>query len=103
MASLPFRFRWDSRGAIRASHGVMPERKLRVLFIDDCEPACRATRRVLREHEITCATSARAALALIVGQAEHFDAILCDLHMPETSGEDFFHVLASARPTTRRA
>jgi PAS domain S-box-containing protein len=63
-----------------------------VLIVDD-EPAVGAVlRRVLRDHEVTVVTNARAALALLRA-GTRFDVILSDLMMPEMSGMDFYEEL----------
>ena len=71
---------------------------LRVLVIDDCAALGRTIVRQLRLHDVTFVTSVRAALALLVTQGLRFDAILCDLHMPEMNGRDFFDVLSAVLP-----
>jgi PAS domain S-box-containing protein len=68
-----------------------------VLIVDD-EPAVGAVlRRVLRDHQVTVVTSARAALA-ILRAGTRFDVILSDLMMPEMSGMDFYEELEQHLP-----
>jgi CheY-like chemotaxis protein len=74
----------------------------RVLVIDDCAPLGRTIARVLRDHEVTCVTNVRMALSLLVAQGVRYDAILCDLHMPEMNGEDFFDALRVVLPHEMR-
>jgi CheY-like chemotaxis protein len=71
---------------------------LRVLVIDDTEAIGRAIRRLLREHDVQCVTSARAAMALLTSERPPFDAVLCDLHMPDEGGIEFLAMLGAALP-----
>jgi PAS domain S-box-containing protein len=72
-------------------------RRGRILVIDD-EPTIAHTIRDLLavEHEVSLATGAREALALI-GSGEEFDVIFCDLMMPGMSGVDFYAKLSEER------
>jgi PAS domain S-box-containing protein len=68
-----------------------------VLVVDD-EPALGLVlQRVLREHEVSVVTTAKAALDLL-GAGKRFDVILSDLMMPEMSGMDFYDELARRFP-----
>jgi len=73
------------------------------LMVVDDEPMVRgAIRRLLaREHAVTAPTSARDALALIVG-GMRFDLILCDLMMPDLSGMDLYRELLRRDPEQAR-
>jgi PAS domain S-box-containing protein len=65
-----------------------PGRRGRVLVVDDEPVVATAIRRVLSpEHEVVTYTHAEDALAAITG-GERFDAILCDLMMPNMTGMD---------------
>ncbi|MDB5217355.1 MAG: sensory box histidine kinase/response regulator [Myxococcaceae bacterium] len=70
----------------------------RVLMIDD-EPALgRSTQLLLApQYDVVPVTRARRALERLAG-GEHFDAILCDLMMPEMSGIEFHEQLARTAP-----
>ena len=73
--------------------------RARVLVVDD-EPLIGATlARVLSAHEVIAVHSAREALVRI-GAGERFDAILCDLMMPDMSGMDLHASLAGSAPET---
>lgn len=75
-----------------------PTRRGRVLIIDDEQMITQTVRRTLApEHEVTTANSAREALGLMAG-GHHFDAILCDLMMPEMTGMDLHAELARTAP-----
>jgi PAS domain S-box-containing protein len=82
-----------ARSETQASKGEVPQARGEVagtvLVIDD-EPAIgMALKRLLRsEHQVTAITQAREALER-VRAGERFDAILCDLMMPEMTGMEF--------------
>jgi CheY-like chemotaxis protein len=70
----------------------------RVLIIDDEVRVTRALRRLMRQLcAVTEAHGAEDALRLIRGGAR-FDVILCDLMMPETSGEELLQLLQAEAP-----
>jgi CheY-like chemotaxis protein/two-component sensor histidine kinase len=69
----------------------------RILAIDDDRLFLTTIDRVLRKHcDLVTSTSARDALALIA--KGDFDAILCDLMMPEMTGMDLYAELLSTAP-----
>ena len=71
---------------------------MRVLLVDDDAAVCRALSRMLqRQCRVTVAGSAQEALSLLDG-GERFDAILCDIMMPETSGLDLVRTLETTHP-----
>jgi CheY-like chemotaxis protein/two-component sensor histidine kinase len=75
-----------------------PTPRRRVLVIDDEPALARMVRAMLSaEHDIVVAESGREALAKLT-QEPHFDAILCDLLMPDLSGMDLFEIVAQALP-----
>src|SRR5260370_17202273 len=53
-------------------------------------------RRILSEHDLVTAESARNALDLL--QGERFDLIFCDLSMPAMTGMDFYEELLRVLP-----
>jgi CheY-like chemotaxis protein len=59
--------------------------RLRILIVDDEPQVGRMIARLMHAHEITTVTSGEAALATLAAD-DRFDAILCDLIMPEMSG-----------------
>jgi signal transduction histidine kinase len=70
----------------------------RVLVIDDEPLLHSALRRLLsRDHEVENHVDARRALERL-GAGERFDAILCDLMMPEMDGVAFHEALARVAP-----
>jgi PAS domain S-box-containing protein len=70
----------------------------RILVVDD-EPSIGRTLQVLfrGEHDVLTATRAREALERITA-GERFDAILCDLMMPEMSGMRLFDEIGRIEP-----
>ena len=70
----------------------------RVLVIDDEPHLARAYQRVLsRHHHVTVATGGAAGLALIERDPD-YDAILCDLTMPEVDGVRIYRCLDRIAP-----
>jgi len=68
----------------------------RVLVVDDEVLVGRSLKRALFPHEVTVATTVADALALLRRQS--FDAILCDLMMPDGGGMDFHARLKREQP-----
>jgi CheY-like chemotaxis protein len=78
-----------------------PERRARILILDDEAAITRALSRLLRaRHDVEVANDARRALAMLEGGAS-FDLLLCDLEMPGMNGVDFVEALARSRPELR--
>ncbi|MDP1822220.1 MAG: response regulator [Archangium sp.] len=74
----------------------------RVLVVDDEELVGNAVKRVLRSHhDVVVARSVKAALDLL-REGATFDLIFSDLMMPEQTGIDLFHALATLRPGLER-
>ena len=75
-----------------------PRRRGRVLVVDD-EPMIQSfVSRTLRDrHDVTVDDSADSALARL-REGARFDAILCDVMMPQTSGIDFYGAVAAMAP-----
>jgi len=68
----------------------------RILVIDDEEAVGRSLKRLLRQHEVSACVSPALALELL-GEAR-FDLILCDLHMPDISGREFWDLMKRSHP-----
>lgn len=88
----------DSVEASISSQTSPSRQRARLLIIDD-EPSLALTLKYLLQdrHDVTTCTSGAEALALLRG-ASDFDAILCDLMMPGTTGMDVHAALAKERP-----
>ena len=70
----------------------------RLLIVDDEEVFAGSLQRLLSsEHEVTVVTSGQAALDRLCA-GEQFDAIVCDLLMPGTSGFDLHRELRRNAP-----
>jgi CheY-like chemotaxis protein len=72
-------------------------RRTRVLVVDDEPLVASAARRLLsRAHEVQVAHSGAAALAML--EAALFDAVLCDIMMPQMTGPELHARLSATRP-----
>jgi len=97
-----FRVTLPAAGGVTATapdSGDMPVTAgARVLMIDD-EPGMGRSTRILmaRDYDIVPVTRARDALARIE-RGERFDAIVCDLMMPEMGGLEFYEQLSRSAP-----
>jgi PAS domain S-box-containing protein len=76
----------------------VPHTRARVLAVDDDSRVLSVLARMLDGHDVSVAQGARAALAQL--QAEHagFDAVVCDVLMPDMSGIDLYHEIARRYP-----
>ncbi len=73
-------------------------RRARLMVIDDEPHILRVMERLWRrEHEVVSCLSAREALSLLEA-GERFDAIFCDLMMPQLTGMGFFERLSALDP-----
>ncbi|MCU1279067.1 MAG: fixL4, partial [bacterium] len=73
-------------------------RRARVLVIDDEPSVLMATRRLLgRSHDVTTCMSGAEALTTLRGGAS-FDAIFCDVMMPDMSGCELYRGIVAVRP-----
>jgi CheY-like chemotaxis protein/nitrogen-specific signal transduction histidine kinase len=79
-----------------------PSDRARVLVVDDDPGVGKALRLMLEEeHDVTCVTSPREALKLLLADAG-LDIVFCDLMMPELSGVDLYQALYLNRPGYER-
>jgi two-component system cell cycle sensor histidine kinase/response regulator CckA len=93
----PARTRLEQPTALPAARPPRTIACAAVLVVDD-EPALGLVlQRVLRDHEVSVVTTAKAALQLL-DAGKRFDVILSDLMMPEMSGMDFYDELARRFP-----
>ncbi len=87
-----------SSSATRARLGRAP----RVLCIDDEPAILRAYDRTLRQHyELVLADGGQAAERAILADGP-FDAIVCDLRMPDVSGDRLYAAIVERRPELAR-
>ena len=81
---------------------VRAPRRARVLVVDDEPLMARGLARILgREHDVSTLTSAREALKCLM-ETDSFDAVLCDLMMPEMTGVDLHRELEQRKPEIAR-
>jgi PAS domain S-box-containing protein len=71
--------------------------RLRVLVVDDEPLVARSLARMLAPHEVRLETSGAEALETL-RRGERFDAVVCDLMMPDVTGMDLHAWAAQARP-----
>lgn len=75
-------------------------RRGRILVVDDDPEVADVLSRILRaQHEVVAVAGGREALERISAEAP-FDAILCDLSMPEMNGPALYARLRSVAPET---
>jgi len=72
----------------------------RILVVDDEPGIGNALRRVLRGHDVSVATGATEALAACAER--EWDAIFCDVLMPEMNGTELYHRVRCAHPGLER-
>lgn len=75
--------------------------RARVLVIDDEPAILRAFRRVLSNHEVVAAGSGSEAMAKL-SDGRRFDAIFCDVMMPEMSGVEVYRRIRECYPGQER-
>ena len=88
--------------ALARAHKV-PERVVdseasgaRILVVDDQAAVTRTVRRILRSHDVVTASSGREALRLL--RKDDFDLVLCDLMMPDLSGQQLYDLAIEKQP-----
>jgi signal transduction histidine kinase len=90
--------RVEAANSLPAIASDIPLERGRVLVIDDEPALVDILSRVLRsEHEVVGFSDAREALALL-GTDTRFDAIVCDLMMPQLSSAEFYAGLCELSP-----
>jgi two-component system, cell cycle sensor histidine kinase and response regulator CckA len=69
------------------------QRRGRVLVVDDEPGVGKVLRRILKEHEVEVAAGGRQALERLQREPDHFDAVLCDVMMPDLGGKDLYEAV----------
>ena len=75
-----------------------PADRKHVLVVDDDIELTLTFQALLQVHDYRASTAANGVEALRVVKESHVDAILCDLQMPELSGDLFYIEVSRARP-----
>jgi CheY-like chemotaxis protein len=83
------------------SFGTIPVARARLLLVDDDSLMLSSLRKLLREHDVQTAWSAREALAKLE-QGARYDLIVCDVMMPEMTGVDFLEAVRARWPALER-
>ncbi len=79
----------------------LPQRRARILVIDDEEPLLKVYKRLLKKrHEVVTIPSGKQALEHL-RQDSAFDVVLCDLMMPELDGVGVFEGLTKVAPALK--
>lgn len=90
------------RGAAPRLETAVDAHRGHVLIVDDEVLFATSLKRLLAtDHEVTLARSGREALELVRG-GTRFDAILCDLMMPEMTGAELHAALSELAPALAR-
>jgi PAS domain S-box-containing protein len=77
---------------------MRPTRRGRVLVIDDEDSLVQAIKRYMsHDHEVEATTSARQAIEML-SRDQNFDAIVCDLMMPQVTGMDVYAAVMKIDP-----
>lgn len=80
---------------------AVTDKRLRLLIVDDEVLTLKALQRLLRQHDTTSTASGYEALELAIS-ARPYDAIVCDIMMPEMTGVEVFQRLRAVRPGLER-
>jgi len=92
----------DHTPADLPSHLESGPRRGRVLIVDDEQMIVSFLERVVElEHDVETCTDPRQALARLLGE-DTWDVVLCDLMMPELTGQDIWTALSKANPELAR-
>ncbi|MDY7226384.1 PAS domain S-box protein [Hyalangium rubrum] len=68
-------------------------RRGHVLVVDDEPGVGKVLRRILKEHEVEVAAGGRQALERLQSEPDLFDAVLCDVMMPDFGGKDLYEAV----------
>jgi len=76
----------------------MPEK---ILVVDDEEIVRNYAKRALESRGYAITTAVNGVAALLAVVKEEFDAVICDLKMPDLRGEEVIRRIKALRPATR--
>jgi two-component system cell cycle sensor histidine kinase/response regulator CckA len=69
------------------------QRRGRVLVVDDEPGVGKVLRRILRDHDVEVSSGGRQALERLQQEPDRFDAVLCDVMMPDLGGKDLYEAV----------
>lgn len=87
----------DAEPTTETKRLVLNQTKARVLVVDDDEDVAWALQRTLRDYDVVVSLKATEALGHVL-QGERFNAIVCDVMMPEMLGSDLYEEIERAAP-----
>ncbi len=76
---------------------------MRILIVDDDALFLRCTQRRLESRGIDAVTASTAAGALEMMASSTFDAVICDLHMPDMTPDELYDRVRATTPAHRIA
>ena len=76
--------------------------RIRVLVVDDEPSICRALAIALQRAGCEAVTAESGDAALAILRAQHVDALVLDLRIPDMRGDAIFHLAAALQPHLRR-
>ncbi|MFL5347760.1 MAG: PAS domain S-box protein [Hyalangium sp.] len=85
--------RTRSRPSNQPAQVSLTQRRGRVLVVDDEPGVGKVLRRILKDHEVEVAAGGRQALERLQREPDHFDAVLCDVMMPDLGGKDLYEAV----------
>ncbi|SEK94899.1 PAS/PAC sensor hybrid histidine kinase [Stigmatella aurantiaca] len=101
LPSLEPRTRARTHAALPAAQPAT-QRKGRVLVVDDEPGVGKVLRRILKEHEVEVASGGRQALERLQREPDFFDAVLCDVMMPDLGGKDLYEAVRKTQAGLER-
>lgn len=97
--TLPVRGTDEAPAVVTPAASPTPARKPRLLVVDDDKALLSSYRRQLGSRfELTLVAEGRAALALLRREPSSFDAVLCDVMMPDLDGPAVYHEAVATHP-----
>ncbi len=86
----------------RRGPGVTTPAPIRVLVVDDEPSICRALAIALRRAGFDPITAESADAGLAILRAQHVDALVLDLKIPDMRGDAVFHLATAIQPHLKR-
>jgi CheY-like chemotaxis protein len=79
--------------------GMMPERVIKILVVEDHGDTSRLMARLLQGHGHDVRTAAGVTTALAVAEKEPFDLLISDIGLPDGTGLELMRQIQAIRPT----